>query len=80
MTSKADLLEIAKKIRYDTTAIQAKLTELMDGIAALPIEDEPKSVCPHCGPMPYGQRKLAEHMHTSHGEPLPDELHRDEAA
>lgn len=70
--SKTELLEIAKKIRYDTTAIQAKLTELMDGIAALPIEDAPKTVCPHCGPIPGGPRTLAEHLHVSHGHPLPD--------
>lgn len=71
--SKDDLLEIAKKIRYDTTAIQAKLTDLMDGIAALPGDENPKAICPHCGPIPGGQRALEEHMHVSH-EPYPRRL------
>lgn len=31
------------------------------------------SDCPHCGPIPGGPRTLAEHLHVSHGEPLPDD-------
>lgn len=39
--SRKDLNDIAAKIRYDLTAAQAKLTELMSLIAAIPIPDEP---------------------------------------
>lgn len=31
------------------------------------------SNCPYCGPIPGGPRTLAEHLHVSHGHPLPDE-------
>lgn len=31
------------------------------------------SDCPHCGPIRGGPRTLAEHLHVSHGHPLPDE-------
>lgn len=71
--AKTDLLEICKRIRYDTTAIQVRVTELMDAISDLPIPDPEKTRCPHCGPIPGGPRTLAQHMHVSHDWPLLDD-------
>jgi hypothetical protein len=44
-----EILEIAKTLRYDLTAMQAKLTELMRLAARLEAPDEASRTCPECG-------------------------------
>lgn len=70
----ADLYEILKKIRYDTTAIQAKVTDALNVLNELHLPDQPRTKCPHCGIEVRGQRTLAEHLHVSHGGPVPAHL------
>ena len=43
-----EILAIARKIRMDMTAVQAKLSELMRLAAALPADEDARS-CPECG-------------------------------
>jgi hypothetical protein len=42
-------LEIARKIRYDLTTVQAKLSELMRHAARLEAPGEDSRSCPECG-------------------------------
>jgi hypothetical protein len=65
--TKESLLELVQKIRYDTTAIQAKVTELQRAIAALnlPSADTPLT-CPKCGIEKRGQLALDEHLENVH--------------
>lgn len=68
----ADLYELLKKIRYDATAIQAKITDALKLLGELNLPEQPQVECPNCG-LPFkGTRTLAEHMHTSHGWPIPE--------
>jgi hypothetical protein len=85
----SDLYELLKKIRYDATAIQAKVTDALNLLSALNLPDQPTTPCPHCGLEVAGPRSLAEHLHNLHDGPVPehyaaiealaDELH-DQAA
>jgi hypothetical protein len=67
-----DLHDLAMGIRYELTAAQGKLTELMRQIGALKLADRLGVTCPRCGlPLP-GPRVLAEHIYQIHAGPLPD--------
>jgi hypothetical protein len=65
-----EILEIAKLIRYDLTAMQAKLSELMRMAARLEAPDPDTRTCPECGivaaQLPQGAT-LADHRWASHG-------------
>jgi hypothetical protein len=68
--SPADLEAIAKKLRYDLTAAQGKLTDLMNGIAELaaklPSEGN-DAKCPRCGVNPPKNTTIDEHLENVHG-------------
>lgn len=67
-----EILQQAKRIRYDLTALQAKLTELIRMAALLPEPDQhARPRCPACGLTLKGPRTLAEHVHYVHGGPKP---------
>lgn len=68
--SAADTYELLKKIRYDLTAAQAKLTDAMNNISQLDIGDDSVR-CPNCNTRFRGALSLAEHLHLSHDGPLP---------
>lgn len=71
MASAADLYELLRKIRYDLTAAQGKLTDAFSLLAELKIADVPVLHCVTCG-LPFkGPRTYAEHVYSSHGGPLP---------
>lgn len=75
MTERHRIWKLADQIQMDLNAAQAKLVELRSIIASLslPELEVGQTTCPEgCGPMPYGARRLAEHLHTSHGYPLTD--------
>lgn len=78
MTEDHDLLVIAKKLRYDLTGMQMKVTDLITGLAALnlPVEGYP---CPTCGLKFKGSSSLAEHVYISHGGPVPEAWERAES-
>jgi hypothetical protein len=71
VTNAQDLYELLRKIRYDTTAIQAKLTDAFAMLDALHLEDAPQLKCPECGLGFKGPRTLAEHRYASHAGPTP---------
>jgi len=62
--------EIARKIRFDLTAAQVKVTELLKELAALELPSEAPA-CERCGVKVRGPRTLAEHIYLSHGGPEP---------
>lgn len=65
-----DLLVIAKKLRYDLTAMQVKVSELIKGVAALNLPVE-RFVCPTCK-LPFKTKPpLDEHLYHFHDGPEP---------
>ena len=66
-----DLSEILKKVRYDLTAAQGKLSEAMRAIAGLNLPEPAELVCIHCGLVCGGPKVLAEHLYYSHQGPVP---------
>jgi hypothetical protein len=75
------LYELLRKIRYDATAIQGKVTDALNMLAALNLPDESRLRCPREGcPLAFaGPATLAEHVYNSHGGPVPAHYERIEA-
>ncbi len=67
-----DALALARRIRMDLTNAQAKLTDVIETLAALP--EAPSSRCPKCDVPLRGPLSLAEHLYNRHGGPLPDHM------
>lgn len=71
----SDMHDLAMQIRYDLTAAQGKLTELIRMIGELPDHQREATelVCPNttCHLKFKGPLTLAEHLYTSHGGPEP---------
>ena len=67
-----DIESIARAIRYDLTAAQAKLTELMTAISAAQIRPIRRVACPECGASLQGPYALAEHLWNVHDGPEPE--------
>lgn len=65
-----EILEQAKRIRYDLTALQAKVTELLQMAAKLPEPKPDERTCPECGleakALPRSAT-LADHRWRAHG-------------
>ena len=49
MNGDHDVIEIARQLRYDLTAMQAKVTDLLTMLAALNLPDPSRVICPECG-------------------------------
>ena len=72
MTTRADLHELARRIRMDLTNAQAKLTELNRQLANLELPDDGrKPVCDLCGTTFRPRFMRDEHVYNRHGGPLP---------
>lgn len=70
-----EIVQQAKRIRLDLTALQGKVTELLQMAAKLPEPDErarPRCPEPHCGLQFRGPRSLAEHAYHVHDGPEPE--------
>lgn len=67
-----DLYEMLRKIRYDLTAAQGKLTDVFAMLGELNVQDTPANVCETCGCAFRASALLAEHRYTSHEGPVPD--------
>jgi len=67
-----DVFDLLNKIRYDTTAIQAKLTDAINALRELNLSEQPVAKCPHCELETRGERTLAEHLHNLHDGPIPE--------
>jgi len=72
--SHKELEDLLRGIRYDATAIQAKVSELLRMIAEIPqlSDDHTKLPCPECGVPLAGPRALAEHLYVTHDLPSPN--------
>jgi hypothetical protein len=68
----ADLRALAMQIRYDLTAAQGKLTELIRQTDALKLTERLGAKCPLCTLELPGPNTLAEHLHVIHDGPLPE--------
>lgn len=67
---------LAKKLRYDLTAMQAKVTDLLAALGRLDLPDGRDTVeCPHCGPWHRGPELLAEHLYSVDPERFPLPAH-----
>lgn len=71
MSQPADVLELLKKMRYDLTAMQAKLSDAIEAFTSLNLPAQHEVRCERCGLRFRGALSLAEHLHTSHDGPLP---------
>lgn len=75
-----DLYDLLRKIRYDCTAIQAKLTDAFAMLDTLHLPDAPRRLqCPSCAVSAGGPRELAEHAYHAHDGPLPEHWARVDA-
>lgn len=63
-SSDRDIHALAMKIRYDLTSAQAKLTDLVDWIGQLNLNQPEPLTCPHCGPWHGSATQLAEHLYS----------------
>lgn len=77
---KHPLHDLAMQIRYDLTAAQSKLTELIRQIGEHDLPDKPQLECGHCRIRFRSPTRLAEHIYTSHGGPVPAHYQAIEAA
>lgn len=75
------LAAVLKKVRYDLTAAQAKLSEALRMVAAMDLDENAgeRVPCPKCGVKVTGPNMLAEHMYHSHKGPEPEVWKRIEA-
>lgn len=81
MSEASDVYELLKKIRYDATAIQAKVTDALKALSDLNLPDDAgRTLCPQCGATLRGPKTLAEHVYNSHGGPVPAHYESIEAA
>lgn len=66
-----DLVVLLKKLRYDLTAMQAKVSDALNLAARLELPSPQAFVCQSCGIDMRAAAKLAEHLYHSHDGPLP---------
>ena len=68
-----ELVQLLKKLRYDLTAMQGKVTEALRQANALNLPGPVEHVCPDgvCGLKFRSAARLAEHVYVSHDGPVP---------
>lgn len=66
-----ELVVLLKKLRYDLTGMQVKVSEALRQAAALNLEPPNAHKCGNCGLLFRSAAKLAEHHYVSHDGPLP---------
>ncbi len=66
-----EVFEVLRKIRYDLTAAQTKVTDALSLLAAMNLPSRPSGeVCPQCGSeIKGGERALALHIQNVHDGP-----------
>ena len=64
-----DLREVLLKIRYDATAVQAKVTDALELLGRLPLRDVKQHAhrCPECGIDKTSADALTDHLFNVHG-------------
>lgn len=64
--NKHDLMDTLKRMRYDATAFQAKLTDVMEAVSlSFPDDTEPLK-CEVCGSPHRSRMRLEEHIYRQH--------------
>lgn len=66
-----DLLVALRKIRYELTALQARVSDALTLAAALNLPAPERVTCDRCGASFKGSRALAEHAYLQHEGPEP---------
>lgn len=66
MTDEHPLFQLAKELRYECTAMQGKISDLLALLADLNLPEPSRRTCPECGLQLPGEHKLAEHLYLSH--------------
>lgn len=69
-----DLVALLKRMRYDLTDLQMKVTDALNMVATLNLPDPAAVICPepNCGVTLRSERKLAEHLYQLHDGPEPE--------
>lgn len=67
-----ELLVLARKLRYDLTGMQVKVSELIRALAALDLPEPSQGECEKCHTLFSGKLSLAEHIYLSHDGPEPE--------
>ncbi len=68
--SEPEVFEVLRKIRYDLTAAQAKVTEALNMLARMDFPAEPDGIpCSSCGNSYPSERALALHRSNVHDGP-----------
>jgi hypothetical protein len=62
----SDLYDVLRRLRYDLTSAQAKVTDALNILTALNLADSPAERCHVCGLEFRGPQTLAEHIYVSH--------------
>jgi hypothetical protein len=80
-----ELVTQLKRLRYDLTEMQGKVSEALRMAAQLKLESAPPHTCPECktAGITHDLRttaKLAEHRYHAHDGPLPNHYAKAEAA
>lgn len=79
MSEEHELLIGLKKLRYDLTGMQMKVSELLRLAATMDLPAPTQRECQKCKATFRGPLSLAEHDYLSHGGPLPAHWARAEA-
>lgn len=74
-----EIIELAKRLRYDLTACQGKLSDLLKLLGQLDLPDRETFVCPVCRVSSRSKVALSEHIYLSHDGPVPETWLRAEA-
>jgi hypothetical protein len=72
VSSADSLYEKLREIRYETTAIQGKLSDVFKILESLSIQDAPRPECERCRATFAGPLSLSEHVYQAHDGPVPE--------
>ncbi len=61
-----DLFELLKGIRYDATAIQAKVSDALRMLSSMNLPEPGANVCPKCGITVSRPTSMSDHLRVSH--------------
>jgi hypothetical protein len=68
--NRADILAMAKQIRYDMSVTRTRIDELMEAVASLSIPEAPgQFACGDCAGLEFNsEQRLVEHRENVHGD------------
>lgn len=72
MSEEPELIALLKKMRFDLTAMQVKLSEALRMAADANLPEPKEHACVQCGVSFRGELALAEHHYISHSGDVPE--------